>query len=337
SVKELTRAVLSTKYVTGASTGNFNTTIGLPLSFFNGLDQMTHFVAEMGLGDPGDIDRLTALAPLDVAVITHIGISHLERMGSQRAIQREKGRILLGLKTHGTAVLNGDDPLVRELGAQAAPHEVLWYGRYDNAAARIEQAELTAHGTAMQFDLLGTKISLVLPWFGVHQAENVAAALLIGRVQGVPVADMVEALEHMPEQAARLQIIQTPYVRLVADYYNANPDSTRAALAVLSVQPGRKIAVLGDMLELGQASESGHRQVGRAARKIADYVVAVGPQARWIAEEVGTSAVWCQTVDEARQWLGSHLALQDAVLLKASHAMHFDRLAEHIKRWEGPA
>ncbi|MCY0897983.1 MAG: UDP-N-acetylmuramoyl-tripeptide--D-alanyl-D-alanine ligase [Firmicutes bacterium] len=338
SVKELITAVLSQHYPTTASQGNYNTAIGLPLSFFAGAPGATHFVAEMGMSAPGEILRMTAMAPPTVAVITTIGPSHLEKLGSMEAIQRAKGEILEGMKPDGLAILNGDNRWVRELG-EKSPRRVWWFGRQFAPDARVVEVRVEEAGTRIQIDLHGRPVSVRLPWLGAHHADNVAAALLAGEWLGVDVAAAVNGLEHIATTRARIQVHRLGTVTVLEDVYNASPLSTKAALEVLASRQGRRLAVLGDMLELGSAEVSGHREVGSYCRGRADQVLAVGSRARLIfeaAKEEGVTAFWVPSREEAWSWLQHVLQAGDVVLLKASRGMHFEWLVERIQEGVGP-
>ncbi|NMP21611.1 UDP-N-acetylmuramoyl-tripeptide--D-alanyl-D-alanine ligase [Sulfobacillus harzensis] len=333
SVKELTAAVLRQKFSTSFSLGNYNTAIGLPLSFFAGPANTTHFVAEMGMSAPGEIRRLTEIAPPDVAVISTIGPSHLEKLGSMEAIQAAKGEILEGLKPEGLAVLNHDNHWVRELG-ERTPRRVQWFGTSSGLAGRVLSSEVQADHTLMVLEILGQKATIRLPWLGAHQAHNVAAALLIGRHLGLALDEAVAGVEAVDANRSRIRVVSTGCWTLLADVYNASPLSTQAALDVLKSRPGRHVAVIGDMLELGSEEIRGHRQVGVYALGRADVLLGVGARARHVveaAQSTGVQAEWVATRDEALDWLLQRLQDGDVVLLKASRGMQFEWLAHKLE------
>lgn len=335
SVKELTRQILASQFVTGYSHGNYNTAIGLPLSFFEEPEEMTWFVAEMAMRQPGEIYRLTQIAPPRVAAITNIGSSHLEQLGSMERIQAAKGEILDGMPQGGVAVLNRDDPLVRELGERSR-HPVRWYGTGPDVDLRIIDSVVGTTGTLIEFsDGTGAK-SLNLPWLGRHQAYNAACALLIGEQVGIPVDQGIAALSQIDPVRSRIVIHRMGGVTLIEDAYNASPSSMRAGLDVLSSFSGRKIAVLGDMLELGTAELSLHQEVGLLAGKMADLVLGVGPRSRALVSAAGSHAAHKNTIQEAFEWVAETLVPGDVVLLKASRGMHFEDLIAQIKAWGGP-
>lgn len=335
SVKELTYQVLASQYVTGYSHGNYNTAIGLPLSFFAEPPDMTWFVAEMAMRQLGEIYRLTQMAPPRVAAITNIGQSHLEQLGSIERIQSAKGEILEGMPAGGTAVLNADDPLVRELG-ERTPHPVRWYGKASNADLRILDATLDAGTTRITLSVGNQTTVLTLPWIGLHQAYNAAAALLIGLEAGVALDQGIAAISQIDPLRSRIVPHRLGTLTLIEDAYNASPSSMRAALDVLQSFTGRKIAVLGDMLELGPAETTGHQEIGEYAGTVADWVLGVGPRSRILVDAAGAHATHRNTIDEAFEWLRRNLAADDVVLLKASRGMRFEDLIGKITGWGGP-
>lgn len=338
STKELIGAVLAAQFATGVSRGNYNTAIGLPLSLFAASKDMTHFVAEMGMRGAGEIRQLTEMAPPAIAVITNVGTSHLSLLGSIDAIQRAKGEILEGIRPGGLAVLNRDDPRVRELGERFGGR-VVWYGQDRAADIRVVEAAVRDDHTEIVLNAGGKDHVIRLPWIGAHLAWNAAAAFAVGLECGVPPARIVEGLETVAPEGSRLVIGRAGPVLLLEDVYNASPASMVAALRVLATRPGRKLAVLGDMFELGDAEESGHREVGQVAAGVSDWVLGVGERARYIVEEAkanGGRAHWVPTRKAALAWLRETLAPGDVVLLKASRGMEFEKLAGALKEWGGP-
>ncbi|MCL6564447.1 MAG: UDP-N-acetylmuramoyl-tripeptide--D-alanyl-D-alanine ligase [Firmicutes bacterium] len=334
SLKELIAQALSARYVTGQTLSNYNTAIGLPLSFFAAPPAMTHFVAEMAMRARGEIRHLTEIAPPDVAVIGNIGPSHLETLGSMEAIQAAKGEILEGMREGGTAVLNYDDVRVRELGLRLKKGEVAWYGRSPEVQSRLLEAAVEGTGVRCRIAVEGQEVAFWLPWPGVHQALNAAGALLVAQRLGVEVVAAAERLSQIEPSRSRIQVREIGEVRVVEDVYNANPDSMAAALEYLASLPGRKVAVLGDMLELGAAEEESHRRVGEAAARHADLLVTVGERARAIAAQaraLGISVVETGSVDEAALMLPQLLRPGDVVLFKASRGMALERLIARLE------
>lgn len=340
SIKELTRQALSAKYATGMTQNNYNTNIGLPLSFFASPTDITHFVAEMAMRGRGEIRHLTTIAPPDIAVISNIGMSHLEKLGSMEAIQAAKGEILEGLKEGGTAVLNFEDFRVRELGERLSGRKtVWWYGTSAHLDAVIEAVAPGLDHLVVDLSVLGERVRVRLPWLGEHQAFNVAAALLVAARLGVDPRDAADALSAIDPGRSRIVREKVGSLWLIADVYNASPDSMAGSLKVLAGQPGRKVAVLGDMFELGSGELEGHRRVGEIAAETADLLVAVGTRARIMASAAAARGLPVRTVDDlgnAEAALKAVLLPDDVVLFKASRGMAFETLVERIRVWGGP-
>lgn len=335
SVKELCAAALSENFATKASLGNFNTAIGLPLSFFSGGAQVTHFVAEMGMSASGEITRLTTIAPPEVAVITTIGSSHLEKLGSMEAIRDAKGEILSGLKPGGIAVLNRDNPWIRELAAQ---HHgpIRWFGGGEDVEARVDRTAVEEDGTTIQITWQKRALSIRIPWLGAHHAYNVAAALLVADSLGVSWDAAIKGIESIDPARSRVRLVEAGFFTLLIDVYNASPLSVKAALAVLRDRAGRRVAVIGDMLELGADEVPGHREIGRAACGAVDWLLTVGSRSKETHQEAltcGVNSHWVATREEALEVLKEELKTHDVVLLKASRGMGFEAIAQQLEEW----
>lgn len=340
SIKELIGAVLRTTYPTAMTEGNYNTAIGIPLSFFSADPGVTHFVTEMGMRARGEIRHLTEIAPPEVAVISNIGPSHLESLGSLDAIQAAKGEILEGLTANGQAVLNFDDPRVRYLGNALRDRPVLWYGHTPGLDASVEGADDRGEETRIRLRWRGRSVDIALPWPGAHHALNVAAAFLVGTVYGVPLEQIVAGLEAVPRDRSRIRRHRVGSVVVVEDDYNASPVSVEAALKLLAKEPGRRVAVLGDILELGPQEEPLHRQVGAKVPQAADLLLTVGPRARWIAEEAKLRelpVLMADDAEEAYTVLTGALRPGDVVLVKASRGMALEVLVDRLRAWGGPS
>jgi UDP-N-acetylmuramoyl-tripeptide--D-alanyl-D-alanine ligase len=329
STKDLLAAVLSSTGPTIATFGSFNNELGVPLTMLRA-DATTRFlVLEMGARHIGDIAALTGLVAPDIAVVLNVGQAHLGEFGSRAAIARTKGELVQGLAPGGTAVLNADDPRVVAMRS-LTDGPVLTFGRADHADVRVLDLTLDRLGRP-SFTLRTADASthVALPHVGAHQALNASAAVAAGLVAGVPL-DMA-ATTLATASLSRWRMEPRDLVcgaTLLNDSYNANPDSTRAALdALAAIEGGRRIAVLGEMLELGADSEAEHRAVGEYAASRADVVIAVGKAALSIADAAGGRAVALADNGAAVDWLRTHLAPDDVVLVKASRGARLDEVA----------
>lgn len=329
STKDLVAAVLSSAAPTIATAGSFNNELGVPLTMLR-VDAATRFlVLEMGARRVGDIAALTGLVAPDIAVVLNVGQSHLSWFGTREAIARTKGELVQGLASGGTAVLNADDPRVAAMRSLtdgpvltfgAAEHADVWVG--DVQLDRLGRPSFTLHTTA-------TSAPVTLPLVGAHQAHNASAAVAVGLAAGVSLAAAATALATAALSKWRMELRDLEGgATLLDDTYNANPESARAALdALASIECGRRIAVFGEMLELGADSEAQHRAVGEYAASRVDVVAAVGAAARPIADGAGAGAVALADRAAAVDWLRGQLAAGDVVLVKASRGVHLEEVA----------
>lgn len=333
STKDLIYEVLSVRYSTLKTEGNYNNELGLPLTLIN-LDKIYQAaVVEMAMRGPGEIDSLSRIAQPTGAVITNIGTAHFEKLGSVDNIAKAKGEILDYIPHNGFAVLNGDSPyLYRE--ALRCRGRVMFYGedsKYDFYPRKITPEDGGNRFTAV---IMGKEEEFFVPLSGRHNVINSLAAIAVGLEFGLKVEEIRAGLSAASLSAMRLEILELNGVKILNDSYNANPESTRAAIQALAEAAGkdsRKIAVLGDMLELGEKSEWGHRKVGSAAYDAGVHLLAVvGEKAEFIgkgAQEAGMSPgqiFYFQTAREAASLLKENIKTGDVVLVKGSRGMKME-------------
>ncbi len=337
TTKELVAEVLSRRFNVVKNLGNYNNEIGLPLTMLRMTRATQVAVLEMGFYVPGEIRFLCDLSLPKVGIVTNVGTVHAERAGSQESIARGKAELVENLPTDGTAILNMDDPWVRWM-ADRSNAPVLSYG--SEQPADITATDVTGHGlNGIEFTLHYKELSrrIRVPLIGKHSINTVLRAVAAGFAFGMDWEEILEGLQTSTSQL-RLTGIHTRQGALVLDdTYNASPESTVAALDLLSEIPGRHVAVLGDMLELGPYEESGHRLVGQKAAASADQLVTVGTKARVIADEAlvngmsASSITSVDTVSEAASILKSQLVESDVVLIKGSHGLRMDRIVAEIE------
>ena len=327
--KDLITAVLSSTAATVATIGSLNNELGVPLTMLRADADTRFLVLEMGARHVGDIAALTGLVAPDVAVVLNVGLAHLGEFGSRGAITRAKGELVRGLAPGGTAVLNADDPRVSAMRSYTAG-PVLTFGRDERADVQVLYLVLDQLGRPSFTVRSGDAAAVVtLPLVGAHQALNAAAAAAAALVAGVPLDVTAKALATASLSKWRMELRELAVgARLLNDSYNANPDSTRAALdALAAIEGSRRIAVLGEMLELGDTSPAEHRAIGRYASSRSDVVVAVGAAARAIADGAGERAIPVPDNAAAVAWLREHVGEGDVVLVKASRGGRLDEVA----------
>ncbi len=343
STKEAVATVLAGRWDVLRSEGNENNEIGLPLTLLR-LDR-SHDVAvvEMGMYVAGEIAELAAIARPVVGVVTAVRGVHLERAGSMDEIERGKGQLVEALPDDGAAVLNGDDPRVRRMASRTRARAIT-YGfdpgndvvadAVEPAGAEGSRFVLRTGTGASAFAPAATAVRLPVP--GRHSVENALAAAAVGLVLGLDSGTVVAGLERGWSAPHRTQLIRAGGWLLLDDSYNAGPDSMMAALDLLTTLPGRHVAVLGQMLELGPDASALHREVGRHAAGRADLVVVVGEGARPIAGGAREAGMPPELVVEvpdrtaALGRLGSLLAAGDTVLFKGSRGAALDELVAAV-------
>jgi UDP-N-acetylmuramoyl-tripeptide--D-alanyl-D-alanine ligase len=330
TTKELTANVLAARYPTLANESNLNNEIGLPLTLLKATEAHRRIVLEMGFYVPGDIAFLCGIARPQVGVITMIGPVHLERAGSLEAIVNGKAELVEALPADGTAILNFDDERVRAMGSRTKA-KVFTYGLSPEADLWSDNIEgLGLEGVSFDLHYAGETLHVRLPLLGQHSVHTAMRASAVGLVEGLNWQEILGGLL-TPSTQLRLVAVTGPgNSLLIDDTYNASPDSMIAALNLLGELDGRKVAVLGDMLELGEVEETGHRMVGARVAGVADLLVAVGPKARWIADEArlqgfpSDKIVLFGAADKAGEYLKKSIGEGDVVLVKGSRALHLD-------------
>ncbi len=335
TTKEIAAAVLASRHAVLKNEANYNNEIGLPLTVLQLTHRHQRAVLEMGMYALGEIRTLCEIARPEIGVVTNVGPSHLERLGSLEAIAAAKAELIESLPPQGFAVLNADDPLVLAM-ADRTRARPLRYGQPPEADVRATDISGRGlEGVAMRLHWRGesTMVRTRLP--GRYIVSNMLAAAAVALADGMSLAEVGSALEEA-EVPLRLQVHSgRGGCTVLDDTYNASPASMAAALDLLAEIPGRRIAVLGDMKELGAAEREGHRAVGRRAAETADVIHAVGELAGIIAEtarEMGHDATYhWPTKEAAGEAVVADLRPDDVVLLKASRAMELETLLEGLR------
>ena len=338
---QMTAAVISQQYNTLATAGNFNNQIGLPLTLLGLEPDHQWAVVELGTNKPGEIARLAEVCTPDIGVITNIGPAHLEGLGSMEGVAREKGSLLKGLRQNGRAVLNADDPRVRQLARQTA-HEVRLYGFAPDAAIRAEDVVEKEKGICFTLKLAEESISIRLKSPGRFMAANALAAAAVGNLLGLSAGAIKAGLEAFEPFSGRMNIHHAANgIHIIDDTYNANPDSMKAALATFKVMRAgaRSIFVAGDMLELGRQAAALHSRVGAlAAQSGISRLYACGEFADSMAagarnEGLPPADAITGSREEIIEDLTAWLQPGDWVLVKGSRGMAMEKVVEGLKAW----
>jgi UDP-N-acetylmuramoyl-tripeptide--D-alanyl-D-alanine ligase len=337
TTKEMIAAVLAASGAKVAkSRGTENNLVGLPQTILR-LDGDEDFaVLEMGMNHPGEIWRLAEIARPDVGVITNVGPAHLEGLGSLANVAAAKEELALALPSRATLVVDHDDPRLAAIAERFTGRKIL-VG--DDAPIRAISASPMASGQRIEVEVEGAHAVVELRALGAHNVRNALLAIAVGRALGLELRTIVEGLRVFAPPPMRLETVTLPNgARILNDAYNANPASMQAALAALGAEAGRKIAVLGEMWELGDEAPRYHREVGRAAGRAGiDGLVTVGRHAGELADGAieaglaGGAVVRCATVVEAAEWLAARLDPGDVVLIKGSRGARMEEIVGFLR------
>ena len=339
TTKDMVAAVLGEKYKVLKTEGNLNNDIGVPMTLLRLSGEHEVAVLELGMNHAGEIDYLSALVEPDVVLITNIGDSHIEHFGSREKILEAKCEIFHHARRAAFAVLNGDDPLLRTLEGKL-PHEIIWCGTGENNDYRASQVESDGKSRiTCRVDTPEMACTVEIPALGEHMVYPTLMAGAVGERFGLTQKEITDGILHFAPTKMRMNILQRgDGITILNDTYNANPQSMRAAVGVLGTSAGSyKVAVLGDMFELGTLAPALHAGVGEYLGKAGvDCLVAVGELAKHIADAAVRSGApevhYCATKEEALPVLAQTVKPGCTILVKASRGMAFEELVDYLKQ-----
>lgn len=343
STKEFIASVLAQKYTVLKTQGNFNNEVGLPLTVLSIRDEHQVAVLEMGISDFGEMHRLSKIARPDICVMTNIGQCHLENLGTRQGILQAKSEIFDYMNPDGDVLVNGDDDLLSKLSYKGV-HKPIRFGL--KAANDIYASDVMSKG------LFGTQVMIhsnleafivEIPLPGSHMVYNALAATGVGRQLGLSKEEIKQGIANVESVGGRSHVISLADYTLIDDCYNANPVSMKAALDLLTTAFGRKVAILGDMFELGADENMLHGQIGAyVIEKRIDVLICTGKLSRHMFEQAqgkgeivaagrNTELHYFETRDEMLESLPEILQRGDTILVKASHGMQFEKVIEELK------
>lgn len=343
STKETISYVLEEKYKVLKTEGNFNNEIGLPLTVFRLRDDDEIAVLEMGISDFGEMERLSEIAQPDIGVITNIGLCHLENLKTRDGILKAKTEMFKHLKPDGIAILNGDDDKLITVDEVNGKKPVRFGISYKDGVYASDIKNLGLDGTSfvingLSCDDTSKAFEVTVPVPGYHMVYNALAAACVGAQSGLTSVQIQTGISKLKTIAGRNNIIKTDKYIIIDDCYNANPVSMKASVDVVNMALGRKVCILGSMFELGSDEKNLHYDVGQyiGTRNI-DVLITIGELAKHIAmgaadyKETHYEAYECdihsyETIDDFEKEAGSIIKNGDSILIKASHAMNFDRI-----------
>lgn len=337
TTKEVVFEVLSQRYRTLKSPGNMNNEIGLPLTILRLGAGYERAVLEMGFYVPGEIALLCEIARPRIGVVTNIGTVHAERAGSQEAIFQGKSELIQALPGDGVAILNLDDPWVTKM-AELTKARVFYYGLNPNADLWADQVEgLGLEGIRFNLHYRHETLHVHIPMIGRHSVHTALRAAAVGLMENLTWQEIIDGLQQRHTQLRLSAVRSENGALLLDDTYNASPESMLAALSLLAELDGRKVAVLGDMLELGQYEKQGHEIVGVRAFEVADALVTIGALGHQIADSARLAGMQAEAIFEfenteaAISHLRKTLTDKDVVLVKGSHGIHMERIVTALE------
>lgn len=339
STRDIIANVIRTKYKTLQTEGNLNNHIGLPTTILKLKDHKA-LVVESGMNHLGEISYLGKITKPTIAVITNVGTAHIGLLGSRENILKAKLEILENLKPEGTIVINNDNDMLNKWAKEDKVYKKYTFGIDEKSDVMAYNIKIGNNSSTYNVKINNEEYTVNVPISGKHFVYNSLCAIAVGNLLGISPENIIKGIETFSLTKNRMEVVKIKdNVTVINDAYNASYDSMKPALEYLSELPtNRKIAVLGDMFELGEFSEEIHRKVGIevVTHKI-DILVTVGKLAKYIAEEAKylrmpeENIISLETTEEASEYLNKILQKDDAVLLKAAHGMHFSEIFKSIK------
>ena len=338
STKEMIATVLSQKYNVLKTEGNFNNEIGVPLTIFNLREEHEIAVLEMGINHFGEMTRLAKMARPDICVITNIGVAHMELLGSRDGILKAKTEMFQYMNPNGTIIFNGDDDKLITYSPENGITPI-YFGLGENSSYRAEQiANNGLRGTNATFVTPKSKFSAHISIPGEHMVHNALAGIAVGYALGMSDAEIKAGIEALKPLAGRNHLIETNTYTIIDDCYNANPISMKASIDVLSKADTRTVAILGDMGELGAKEKEMHYDVGQHTATAGIHVlICIGTLSEELArgaKETGCNIQIYHYPDQEHFFaeMSSILEKNDTILVKASHAMAFEKIVKKLER-----
>ncbi|KNY24941.1 UDP-N-acetylmuramoyl-tripeptide--D-alanyl-D-alanine ligase [Pseudobacteroides cellulosolvens] len=339
STKDMIACVLQQKFNILKTSGNFNNHIGLPLTVMNMERDYEAAVLEMGMSGLGEISYLTKIAKPSIAVITNIGMSHIEKLGSKQNILKAKMEIMEGLPDDGIVILNGDDSLLYGLKGYLK-YKTVYYGTEDGLDLQAYNIKTMGEsGTCFEVTIGNNDYKVHIPVPGTHNVYNALAAIAVGLHMGISIESIIKGIASYSPANMRLNIVGHKGYKIINDAYNASPQSMESALDVLkdTSEGNRTIAVLGDMLEMGEWAYKAHVGVGKyVASKEINYLVTVGENGRNIAHGALEAGIPAKRVfsfrknDEVKEFLKNFVEEGDFILIKGSRGMKMEEIAQGL-------
>lgn len=339
STKDMIASVVETSYHVQKTQSNYNNHIGVPLTIL-GLKDHTALVVEMGMNHFGELSVLTNIVKPTVCVITNIGTAHIGNLGSRENILKAKLEILEGLSKNGTVIINNDNDLLHKWNEENGTYQVLDFGIENQSKQIAESINLKEYGSTFITNIDNKKAEVSVPVSGIHFVYNALCAICVGKILNISKENILKGIKDFELSKNRMEIIQNANgVKIINDCYNANFDSMKASIEALSrINATRKIAILGDMLELGEYSKELHEKVGiEVVKNKIDFLITIGEESKYIVKQaikegMNKEKIYeLKTIEEAISLIKEQFQKGDAILLKASNGMNFNKIVEAIR------
>lgn len=334
TTKEMIASVLSQKYNVHKTQGNFNNDLGVPLTLFALEEEHEIAVIEMGISDFGEMTVLSQIVKPDVCVLTNIGNCHLECLGDRDGVRKAKTEMFDFMNPEGIAVLCKDDDKLSEI-TQVKGKAPITFGFCEGADYTADNIESNNEDrTTFTVKYSDGEFSATVFALGKHMVSNALGATALGKHFGLTDEEIAKGISEYKPAGSRQNVVKTGKLTIIDDCYNANPASMKASIETLAGFQGRRVAILGDMKELGKTEEDLHKEIGRfAVEKNLDLVIAIGELALNIYKEARPhiDCEWFQTVEEAKLEMYEMLTIGDTVLVKASHSMKFEEIVDYLR------
>lgn len=335
TTRDMVYSVVSSKFNTLKNEKNFNNQIGVPLTLFNLNYKHECAVVEMGMSGFNEIEYLADIVRPNIGVISNIGQSHIEKLGSTLGIFKAKMEITKNFNENSTLIVNGDDHCLKILNNNLTQYTIKTFGFSNKCSIYCKAFKADTNKTEFTCVIDNKEYDFIIPIVGEHNIYNAMAAILVGITLGISIEKIKQGLSSLKVTGMRLEIEETEKFTIINDTYNASPDSMKAALKVLSTYNGRRVAVLGDMFEMGNYTISGHQSVGNNVLNNTDILITIGEFSKNISDEAIKNGFNKENVlhfnSKEECNLSNLLNDKDIILFKASRGMAFETLIDSIR------
>lgn len=338
TTRDMVYSTISAKYNSLKNVGNLNNQFGVPLTLFNLNKEHECAVIEMGMSGFNEIEYLANIVNPQIGIISNIGYSHIEHLGSREGIFKAKMEIATNFDESSLLIVNGDDDCLKTLKNKDLVYKLRTFGFEKDNDIYCESFEMDEYSINFIAVFDGKKEEFFIPTVGKHNIYNAMAAILVGINLNMTIEEIKDGLKDFQCTKNRLDIIKNNNLTIIDSVYNASIDSMTAALNILGRYENRRIAILGDMFEMGEFAEFGHRQVGKAALNNVDILIAIGKDAEFIVKELKENNMnpdnlyHFETKEEAIENLDHIIKENDVILVKASRGMHLEKIVEHLNK-----